>query len=102
MSESNNNSNVIAAVAYLWILFFLPLVVNPQDSFGRYHANQALILFIVSTLGTMILGIIPFLGWIILPFFGIACFILMVLGMINAFQGLEKPLPFIGGFTLIK
>lgn len=103
MSESNNsNSNIIAAVAYLWILFFLPLVVNPQDSFGRFHANQALILFLVSTVGGIVLGMIPIIGWLILPFFSIACFVLMILGMVNAFQGNEKPLPVIGGFTLIK
>lgn len=102
MSESDNNSNIISAIAYVWFLFWLPLVVNPTDSFSRYHANQATILFLVSFVGNIVLTIIPIIGWMLLPFFNIGCFVFMVLGMINAYKGNEKPLPIIGNYTLIK
>lgn len=103
MSESkNSNSMIFAVLSYLYLLWLLPLFLAPEDGFARYHANQGLLLFIVSTVGGMVLSFIPIIGWMLLPFFSIACFVLMILGMINAFNGQTKPLPIIGNYTLIK
>lgn len=100
--EDIEKNKVIAGLSYLWILFFLPLVACPDSKFGRFHANQALVLFIISTAGSLVLGIIPILGWILLPFFGIACFVFMILGMINGFTGKAKELPLIGTIKILK
>ena len=35
-------------LAYLWILFFLPLVVCPDSKVGKFHANQGLVMLIFS------------------------------------------------------
>ena len=100
--EDIEKNKIIAGLSYIWILFFLPLVACPDSKFGRFHANQALVLFIISTAGSIVLGIIPILGWILLPFFGIACFVFMILGIVNGVTGKAKELPLIGTIKIIK
>lgn len=93
-------NKIISGLAYL--IFFLPLIVCPDSRYGRYHANQALILFITSIAGTIVLSIIPIIGWILLPFFSIALFVFAVIGLLNGLGGKAKQLPIIGKFKLIK
>lgn len=93
-------NKAISGLAYL--IFFLPLLVCPDSKYGRFHANQALILFITSVGGTIILSIIPFIGWILLPFFSIAIMVFVILGLLNGLGGKAKELPLIGKFRLLK
>lgn len=107
----------ISAVAYVNILFFLPLVAAPESRFGKFHANQALILLIATTIlsvaGGVLYGILwalPFIPQIIktiadgaldivmwgLPLAG------MIFGIVNAAQGKAKEIPLIGKFNLIN
>lgn len=88
--------------AFAMLLFFLPLVACPESKFGRFYANQGLILFILSIGGSIILSIIPFIGWVLLPLYSIAILVLAVLGLINGLNGKAKELPLIGKFRLIK
>lgn len=89
----------MAGLAY--ILFFLPLVVCPDSSFGKFHANQGLLLLITSVIGTVVLSIIPVIGWIILPFFSLGIIAFVIMGLINGLQGKVKRLPLIGKFNII-
>lgn len=98
--EDIEGNKVMAGLAY--ILFFLPLVVCPDSPFGRYHGNQGLLLLLLGLGGSIILSIIPIIGWILLPFFAIGVFILAVIGLINGFTGKGKALPIIGKYQLIK
>ena len=90
----------IAAVSY--ILFFIPLLMEgaKESKFALFHANQSLILLIVAIAGNVILGIIPVVGWMIAPLFGIAVFVLWVMGLLNALNGKMQPLPILGGFNI--
>lgn len=93
-------NKTMAGLAY--IIFFLPLLACPESKYAKFHANQSLILFIVAIAGNIILGIIPILGWILLPFFGIAVLILAIMGLVNGFGGKAKELPVIGKYRIIK
>ncbi len=93
-------SKTMAGLAY--IIFFLPLIVCPGSAYGKFHANQGLLLLIVSFAGSMIFSFIPIIGWIMLPFFGIAVFVFFVMGLINALQGKAKRLPIFGKINIIK
>ena len=93
-------NKTIAGLAY--IIFFLPLLACPDSRYARFHANQALILFIASVGGSIILSLIPFIGWMLLPFYSIAIFIFVVLGLVNGIGGKAKELPLIGKFRLLK
>jgi uncharacterized membrane protein len=99
-TEDVEKNKVISALAY--ILFFLPLVVCPESSFGKFHANQGLLLLIVGFAGSIVLGIIPVIGWIILPLFSLIVFIFGIMGLIGALNGKAKELPIIGKYRIMK
>lgn len=89
-----------AGLAYL--LFFLPLVMCPESKYGKFHANQGLALLIISVVGTIVLSIIPIIGWILLPLFGIGVAVFGIMGIINGFSGKAKELPLLGKIKLLK
>ncbi|NLV99357.1 MAG: hypothetical protein GX034_06130 [Clostridiaceae bacterium] len=106
-------SKVISALAYLGILFFLPLVVQPVTRYGKFHANQGLLLLLTSIAGGIVIGILSaiflaiswrlvFISTILNSIFYIGVAALGILGIVNALQGKAKPLPVIGKLTLIK
>lgn len=99
-AEDIEKGKTMAGLAYL--LFFLPLVVCPESKYGKFHANQSLILLITAIAGNIILGIIPIIGWLLIPFFGIAILVFGLMGLLNGFAGKAKELPIIGKFTIIK
>ena len=101
----NSTEKAMSALAYLGILFFLPLVVCPDSHFGKYHANQGLILFIagvVVNIAARVSRIIPLIGEIVISACNLLLFVFMILGIINALNGREEPLPIIGSYTIIK
>lgn len=99
-AEDIEKNRTIAGLAY--ILFFLPLLACPDSQFGKFHANQGLLLLIAGIAGHIILSLIPFVGWIFLPFFSIAVLVVAVIALINAINGKAKELPAIGKFRILK
>lgn len=93
-------NKVIAGLAY--IIFFLPLIACPDSKFGRYHANQGLILLILGFVGSFILGMIPIIGWVILPLFSLLILLLVIIGLVNGLNGKAKELPLIGKFKILN
>ncbi|HHU50056.1 MAG: DUF4870 domain-containing protein [Caldicoprobacterales bacterium] len=99
--EDIEKNKTMAGLAYL--LFFLPLITCPESGYAKFHANQSLLLTIAAILGYVVLTIIPFIGWILIPFFSIGVMILWVIGLINGFSGNAKHLPIIGKlFVILK
>jgi len=98
MADTNNNK-VMAVLCYIWILWLVPLLTDAKnDPFVKFHINQGIILTIGSAI-IWILGYIPIIGGIISWAGGIALLVLAIIGIINAVNMEEKPLPVIG--TLI-
>ena len=98
--EDIEKNKTMAGLSYF--LFFLPLIVCPESGYAKFHANQSLLLLITGVAGNVILGIIPVIGWMLMPIFGIGILILGIMGLINGFGGKAKPLPLIGKFTILK
>jgi len=115
-AEANKGMAVIA-----YILFFVPLLTGDykKSPFVKYHTNQGTILFIASVaLGiviSIVSAILRAIFWNLFTFgiYGILSIVLnalwivptvfMILGIVNAVNGKEKPLPVIGEmFTIIK
>lgn len=90
----------VGVLAY--IIFFLPLIVAKQSRFAMFHANQGLLVLLLCIAANIVLGFIPIVGWILLPFANLATLGLTVYGIIQAANGQVKPLPVIGSYTLIK
>lgn len=98
--EDIEKNKTMAGLSYL--LFFLPLITCPESGYAKFHANQSLILLIVGIAGNVILGIIPVIGWMLMPFFGVGVLILGIMGLVNGFGGKAKRLPLIGKFDILK
>lgn len=98
MKETNK---WICVVAY--IVFFLPLLVDGENAEYKFHANQGLNLFIITVVISIIGSFIPVIGWfIILPVGELFCFLLTIMGMVNAYNQKMKELLIIGKYKLIK
>lgn len=111
VNQEAQENKVIFILSY--ILFFLPLVSCPGSKTGRFHANQGLVLLITSVAGqiavTILSSVLLSISWglwaitsIIGWGWAIAVLALVIIGMVNANKGLQKPLPIIGKFTIIK
>jgi uncharacterized membrane protein len=93
-------NKTIAVLSYF--LFFLPLLSGKKSKFAMFHANQSLIILIISVAGGILGGLIPFIGGLIGTVVSIGAFILWIMGIINAANGEMKPLPLIGEYKLLK
>lgn len=94
-------NKIMGILAY--IIFFIPLLAARESKFAMYHANQGLVLFLAGIAVSILGSIIPILGWfVILPLCMLAITVLAILGIVNAAKGLIKPLPIIGGISIIK
>ncbi|MDR1209467.1 MAG: zinc-ribbon domain-containing protein [Clostridiales bacterium] len=107
---ADNKSMAILA----YILFFIPMLVGAHkiSPYVRFHTNQGILMFlawiaysVVVPILSAILLIIPILGGIAAALLGLLWIPLLVfniLGIVNASQGLLKPLPFAGEITIIR
>ena len=98
--EDIEKNKTMAGLAYF--LFFLPLIVCPESIYAKFHANQALLLLIFAVVGNVILGIIPVIGWMLMPVFGLGVLFLIIMGLLNGLGGKAKRLPLIGKFDILK
>lgn len=86
------------------IVFFLPILINKESAFCRFHANQQLAWLIVCVvLGIIcsVLKFIPFIGGLVNGILGIVVFIISVILFIGALQGYAIKIPFIGNLISI-
>ena len=98
VETSKKQKNIgMAIVAY--IIFFIPLLTDAKkDPFVKYHVKQGIVLFIASVLVGIISYILPWQLSIISQLLEVCVFVLMVIGIVNASKGEQKPLPVIGKF----
>jgi len=86
-----------------YIIFFIPLLVDFNNPEYKFHSNQGLDLLLLFIFIGLIGSVIPVIGWfIILPFGGLTCLVLCLIGMFNGINGKRKELPIIGKYKLIK
>ncbi len=107
-----DGNKAMAILAYIGPLVLIPIFAAKDSKFARYHANQGLLLLIISVLYGIISGIISFvalaISWRLFFISGIFGFISLVLvvplvlGIVNAASGKAKELPIIGKFRLLK
>lgn len=95
------NNKAMGIIAY--IIFFIPLLVAKDSLFAKYHANQGLTLLLTLITINVVGSLIPVIGWmVIIPLGNLLILVLAILGIVNAANGKQQPLPLIGKYTLIK
>jgi uncharacterized membrane protein len=94
-------SNIAGALAYLWIVAIILLLLEPynRDKFVRFHAFQALFLGLASIAGHIVLSLIPILGWMLMPFWSLLMLIMAIIAAVKAYQNQTWRIPVIGPFA---
>jgi len=105
-SGGMEQNKIMAILGYIIpFLFFIPLVTDAKtDAFAKFHANQQLNLLLFGVVGWTLASILTavVIGVLLFPIVSVASLVFAVLGIINVSKGEMKPLPLIGGFSLIK
>ena len=105
MSSSDQNRNLVAAMAYL--LFFVTgiviLMVEQEDKFVRFHAMQSTLVFgglfilnLVFQISLDPIAIIGFLGSLVGALISIVAVVIWLVSMIKAYQGQMLKWPIVG------
>ncbi|NQT96023.1 MAG: hypothetical protein HQ572_06185 [Candidatus Omnitrophica bacterium] len=81
------DGKIFAIVAYIGILCLLPLLLKKENKFALHHGKQGLVLLIAEVVGGVV-GIIPFIGWVLVPFLMLAFLIFSIIGIIQAASGI--------------
>lgn len=87
------NTRTTGIVAYITLIGLIVAVCAGDKEGAKFHINQALVIWLFG-----LLSVIPCIGQI----WAIFIFICWVMGLIAAINEEEKPVPLIGGITLIK
>ena len=107
--NTTNDGKFCAILSYLLIgiIWYFADEKMKKNEFAKFHAKQALVLFILDIIYVIILGVIfmpvvllslGFLGPVLYLLYYLP-WILVVIGMLNALNGNQKPLPIIGKYA---
>jgi len=100
-AKDAEDNKMYGILAYIGILFIVPLLAAPESKFAKFHANQGCVLFIAEVALSLLL-VIPILGWLVWFVGSIAVLALAVFGIIGAANGKMEKLPVIGDIQVIK
>ena len=102
----------MAILAYFGILVLFPILGAKHSRFAQYHANQGLILLIVSlaygvadAILEAVLGWVPVLGALaslVLLVGDLLILAMAILGIVNAAKGVAKEVPLVGKYRLLN
>ncbi|MGE0566344.1 MAG: DUF4870 domain-containing protein [Bacteroidia bacterium] len=102
---SGNEDKTVAIVAYITLIGYIVAIImhgNKKTALGTYHLRQATGLIITafaSWIAMFIIGMIPFVNFILIllaPVIWIGILVLLIMGVIAASNGEMKPLPLVG------
>jgi uncharacterized membrane protein len=90
--------NLAGLLCYLagFVTGIIFLIIEKDNKFVRFHAMQSIFVFGGLFVLNIVLSFIPFIGWILIPFVGIAGLILWILLMFKAYNGETYKLPIVG------
>ncbi len=93
--------NVAGLLCYVlgWVSGLIQLLVETENKFVRFHAMQSIIVFGAFTIIWVVLNLTPFLvlfiGWLV----GGLSFVLWIVLMVKAYQGILYKLPVAGNLA---
>ena len=96
--QTIEEGKTIALIAYLTVIgLIIAFVMNndKKNPFAIYHVRQVIGL-VVTGIGSFIIGLIPFIGWIASIAISILIIVMWISGLLNALNGQAKPMPVLG------
>ena len=90
--------NIAGLLCYVlgWVTGLIFYLLEPDNRFIKFHALQSIIVFGAVTILGIVLGFIPFFSAFIWPLISILAFILWIILIIKAYQGIFYKLPIAG------
>ncbi len=101
-SQTDKDNNVIAALSYVFVLCFVPLLLAKDSAYVQFHAKQGLVLFIVEVFVMILASIlvfIPIIGWLANIIMYLFVIIMAVMGFLQALQGKKWVMPLLGSYA---
>lgn len=97
-SSTGLQANVAALLCYLvgiisGVVFIL---IEKENKYVRFHAMQSIVTFGLFLVVGVVLGMIPVVGWSMMPLLGILQLVIWIILMVKAYQGERFKLPVIG------
>lgn len=92
----------VAILSYLTLIGFIIALVmhsSKKTALGAYHLRQTLGLIITAlalSVGGIVLMFIPIIGWLAVMVAWVGLLVLVVMGLISAVNGQQKPVPLLG------
>ena len=84
-----------------YIFFFVPMIMNDDNQFARFHCNQSILNLALSTVIAVLISLIPYIGPYLIALQEVLCIIWMVRGMILAAKGKAISIPLVGWITVV-
>jgi len=108
-SSTGMDAKVAVLIAYLfgWISGLIIWLMEKDNKFVKWNALQSLILGIIEVacilVISIILGLIPFIGWFLFSWIGYvaaaACWVLGIVAIVKGFQGNTYRIPIVAKLT---
>lgn len=99
---SAGEDRTAAILCYITIIGFIVAIIlhsSKKTQLGSYHLRQALGLVLTGLafgVGAFVLAFIPFIGWLAIMVGWIGMLVLVIMGLISAINGQQKPVPVLG------
>ena len=97
-STSSNDGKTVAIISYLTLIgLIVAIIMNNKEktSLGQFHIRQSIGIS-VTGMALGLLRFVPGIGGIAISIVGVILLIALILGLLAAFSGEKKALPFIG------
>ena len=90
--------NVAGLLCYVlgWVSGLVFILLEAENKFVRFHAMQSIIVFGILSIIGIVFGWIPWFGWVISSLVGLLGFVLWIVLMVKAYQGVMYKLPIAG------
>jgi len=100
-SSTGLDANVAGLLCYVlgWVSGLVFVLIEQENKFVRFHAIQSIYVFGVINIAAIILGWIPFIGGFLAGIIGLLGFVLWIVLMIKAYQGVEFKIKWAGDFA---
>ena len=95
---SAKSTSIIAYIG--WIGLIIAFIIGDREG-GKFHLNQALVIYLASIVFSIAGGLLPFLGGLVVFVGGIFTLVCWGLGLYYAITGQEKEVPLLGQIRLL-
>ena len=100
-SSTGLDENVAGLLCYVlgWVSGLVFFLLEQENKFVRFHAIQSILVFGVLNITLIVLGWIPFIGVVFSVLIGVLGFVLWIILIIRAYQGVKFKLPWSGNLA---